>query len=133
MTEKRRIKRYLKRLKIRYGIDQPVKLAFTEDVSITGMFVRTYDVIKPGTVMVVEVYLSDDIKIMLKGTVMWAKKLPRAMVGQVNKAGMGIRIVEFLSDGESVWREFIESCDNLQKACELNTAGVQDIHKILNV
>ena len=76
MPEKRRLKRYLKRLKIRYGIERPVKLAFTEDVSMTGMFVRTYDVVKPGTVMVVEVYLSDDIKIMLKGTVMWAKKLP---------------------------------------------------------
>ncbi len=133
MAEKRYLKRYLKRLKVRYGLEQPVKLAFTEDISMTGIFIRTYDVIKPGTIMVVEVYLSDDTKIMFKGCVMWVKKLPPAMVGQAKKAGMGIRIVEFLSDGKGVWREFIESCAHLQKAGECNAAGSQDMHDTLNM
>jgi len=130
MAEKRYLKRYLKRLKVRYGLEQPVKLAFTEDISTTGIFIRTYDVIKPGIVILVEIYLSDDTKIMFKGRVMWEKKLPPALVGQAKKAGMGIKIVEFLSDGESVWKKYIESCADLQKAGKLNTAGCNDIYKI---
>jgi L-arabinose isomerase len=31
------------------------------------------------------------------------------MVGQAKKAGMGVKILEVLSDGEALWREFIES------------------------
>ena len=125
MAEKRYLKRYLKRLKVRYGLEQAVKLAFTEDISTTGIFIRTYDVLKLGSVILVEIYLSDDTKIMCKGRVMWEKKLPPAMVGQVKKAGMGIKIVEFLSDGKNVWREFIESCADLQNASECNAAGSQ--------
>ena len=133
MAEKRYLKRYLKRLKVRYGLEQPVKLAFTEDISTTGIFIRTYDVIKPGSVILVEIYLSDDNKIMFKGRVMWEKKLPPALVGQAKKAGMGIKIVEFLSDGESVWKKYIESCGDLQKAGECSTTGSQDIHNTLNM
>ena len=133
MAEKRYLKRYLKRLKVRYGLEQPVKLAFTEDISTTGIFIRTYDVLKPGSVILVEIYLSDDTKIMFKGRVMWEKKLPPALVGQAKKAGMGIKIVEFLSDGESVWKKYIESCGDLQKAGECSTTGSRDIHNTLNM
>jgi len=133
MAEKRYLKRYLKRLKVRYGLEQPVKLAFTEDISTTGIFIRTYDVIKPGSVILVEIYFSDDTKIMFKGRVMWEKKLPPALVGQAKKAGMGIKIVEFLSEGESVWRKIIESCADHQKTGECNAAGSQDIHNTLNI
>ena len=133
MAEKRYLKRYLKRLKVRYGLEQPVKLAFTEDISTTGIFIRTYDVIKPGSVILVEIYFSDDTKIMFKGRVMWEKKLPPALVGQAKKAGMGIKIVEFLSEGESVWRKIIESCADHQKTGECNAAGSHNIHNTLNI
>jgi Tfp pilus assembly protein PilZ len=133
MAEKRYLKRYLKRLKVRYGLEQAVKLAFTEDISTTGIFIRTYDVLKPGSVILVEIYLPDDTKIMFKGRVMWEKKLPPALVGQVKKTGMGIKIVEFLSDGESVWKKCIESCADIQKAGECNAAGSQDMHDTLNM
>jgi len=109
MVEKRLSKRFLRRLKVRYGLDQPSKLAFTEDICATGIFIRTYDVIKPGSIINVEIYLSEDRKILLKGCVKWVKKLPPVMVGQAKKAGMGVKILEVLSDGESLWREFIES------------------------
>jgi hypothetical protein len=73
MPEKKHLKRYLKRLRVRYGLEKPVKLAFTEDISMTGLFISTHDLVKPGSEIVAEIYLSDDIKILLKGCVMWAK------------------------------------------------------------
>ena len=133
MTEKKHLKRYIKRLRVRYGLEKPVKLAFTEDISITGLFISTPDVVKPGSVIVAEIYLSDDIKILLKGCVMWAKKLSTAMAGETKQEGMGIKIVKFLSDGESVWKKYIESCADLQKAGECNAAGSQDMHDTLNM
>ena len=133
MTEKKHLKRYIKRLRVRYGLEKPVKLAFTEDISTTGIFIRTHDVINPGSVILVEIYLSDDTKIMFKGRVMWEKKLPPALVGQAKKAGMGIKIVEFLSDGERVWKKYIESCADLHKAGKCSTTGSQDMHDTLNM
>ncbi len=131
MAEKRALKRYLRRLKVRYGVDKPTKLAFTEDICATGMFIRTYDVIKPGSTIYIEVYLSDDCKVLLKGLVKWIKKLPPAMVGQAKKAGMGVHIVEILSGAEGAWRQFIESCTChlpasercAREGCPINTAN----------
>jgi hypothetical protein len=118
---------------VRYGLEKPVKLAFTEDISMTGLFISTHDLVKPGSVIVAEFYLSADIKILLKGCVMWAKRLPHGVVGETKKEGMGIKIVKFLSDGESVWKKYIESCADLQKAGECNAAGSQDTHETLNM
>ena len=128
MAEKRFIKRYLKRLKVRYGVEQPVKLAFTEDITDAGMFIRTHDVIKPGSVIVVEVCLSEETKITLKGRVMWEKKLPPAMVGQVKKAGMGIKILEILNDGKTLWEEFVKSCSASATVNEHSTIKSSEIH-----
>ena len=118
---------------MRYGLEKPEKLAFTEDISMTGLSIRTHEVVKPGSVIVAELYLSDDTKILIKGCVTWAKKLLPAMAGETKKEGMGIKIVKFLSDGESVWKKYIESCADLQKAGECSTTGSQDIHNTLNM
>ena len=83
---------------------------------MTGLSIRTHEVVKPGSVIVAELYLSDDTKILIKGCVTWAKKLPPAMAGETKQEGMGIKIVKFLSNGESVWKKYIESCANLQEA-----------------
>jgi Tfp pilus assembly protein PilZ len=129
MVEKRSIKRHLKRLKVRYGLEQPIKLAFIEDVTEAGMFIRTHDVLKPGRVIIVEVYLSENTKILFKGRIMWEKKLPPAMVGQVKKAGMGIKIIE-ISDGEkTLWKEFIKNCNESTK---VNVHNIDKSHEIHN-
>ena len=56
------------------------------------------------------------------------------MAGDTKQEGMGIKIVKFLSDGESVWKKYIESCADFQKAGECNAAGSQDmLHDTLNM
>jgi hypothetical protein len=126
MSNKKHLKRYNMRLKIRYGIEQPVKTAFTEDVSMTGLFISGHDVVKIGKILVIEIFLSDGVKITLKGCVMWAKELPNAIIGQGKKAGMGVKIVEFHFDGEKVWKDFIARSDDFSKAGDCSAMASQD-------
>ncbi len=100
MADKRNTTRYRKRLKLRFGIEKPEWLAFTDEVSLTGMSIRTQNVLPPGSIVVVELYMPDDSAILLKGRVMWGKRVPASLVQQAKKAGMGFRILEILSGGE---------------------------------
>ena len=104
MADKRRAQRFRKRLKLRFGIEHPSRLAFTDEVSLTGMSIRTPHVLPPGSMIVIELHLPDDTAILLKGRVMWGKLVPAPLVQQVKKAGMGIRILEILSDGETFYK-----------------------------
>lgn len=47
VANNRDIKRIKKRISIRFGIDEAVRLAFTEDISMTGMFIKTPNIIPP--------------------------------------------------------------------------------------
>jgi hypothetical protein len=100
MAEKRRAKRYLKRLKLRYGPENAVRLAFTEEISFTGLFIKTHYVMKPGSIITIELYYSEDMKISIEGRVMWAKRVPAPLLNQVKKAGMGVKIIRILSGKE---------------------------------
>jgi hypothetical protein len=115
MADKRRSARYRKRLKLRFGADHPASLAFTDEVSLTGMSIRTQNVLPPGSMIVIELHLPDNSAILLKGRVMWGKRVPGALVQQAQKAGMGIRILEILSGGE----KFYQLCSD-QTLCSFN-------------
>jgi len=104
MADKRRAQRFRKRLKLRFGIEKPTWLAFSDEVSLTGMSIRTQNVLPPGTMVVVELYTPDDSAILLKGRVMWGKRVPHALVQQAKKAGMGVQILEILSGGEKFYQ-----------------------------
>jgi len=115
MADKRRSARYRKRLKLRFGVEHPSRLAFTDEVSLTGMSIRTQNVLPPGSMIVIELHLPDNTAILLKGHVMWGKSVPGPLVQQVKKAGMGIRILEILSGGE----KFYQLCSD-QTICSFN-------------
>ena len=76
MIEKRSSKRHVRQLNVKYGLEQPVSPGFTDDLSAAGMFIRTHDVLRPGSVIVAEVCLPDNTKILLKGCVMWEERVP---------------------------------------------------------
>ena len=109
MAEKRDIIRLRKRVSVRFGIDEPVRVAFTEDISPDGMFIKTTNICPPGSMIKVEVTLSETVKVVLEGRVMWAKKIPPQMIHLVRKCGMGIRIVRFISGEE----EYASLCAEL--------------------
>ncbi len=107
MADKRDIKRHKKRLSIRFGIDQATRVAFTEDISRTGMFIKTPNVIPPNTKIQIEFAMADESLVQIEARVMWAKKVPQNMFHLVKKSGMGVRFLRFHS-GEDKFESFFE-------------------------
>ena len=106
-NDKRDIVRLKKRLTIRFGIGEAVRVAFTEDVSITGMFIKTPNICPPNTKIRIEFELGNN-NIELEGRVMWAKKVPQNLFHLVKKSGMGIRFLRFYT-GEDHFNNFFEN------------------------
>ena len=95
MADKRDIRRLKKRLSVRFGVGEAVRLAFTEDLSSTGMFIRTPNVFAPNSIVRIELQTDNGESIVMDARVMWAKKVPHNMFHLVKKSGMGVKIVKF--------------------------------------
>jgi len=106
MPENRLQKRHRKRLPLKYGTNGSMRMAFTEDVSDEGIFIRTATIYPPNTELKVELTTPANESILLEGRVRWAKRVPPNLL-RVTKGGMGIRITRFL-DGEQAYRQLCE-------------------------
>ena len=107
MNDLRNLKRYRKRLTMKFGIDAPKRVAFTEDISLQGMCIKTAMVCPPGSRLKIELNLPDGNVAKISGVVMWAKKVPPNMIRLVKKCGMGVRITGITS-GEEQYRGLCE-------------------------
>ena len=92
--EKRSRNRIARRLFVRFGPEQADNIGFTGDISLTGIFIKTNTMFSPGSVLKLEVELPDSKILHLKGTVMWAKRVPATLVRHIKKSGMGVKIVQ---------------------------------------
>lgn len=102
-----------RRLSLRFGIDEPVRMAFTEDVTDNGMFIKTTNLYPPGTRVVIELIMPDDARARITGSIRWSKKVPPNMIHLVRKAGMGVKILKFES-GEEDFRRFIAESQSMK-------------------
>ena len=107
MAEKRNLGRHRKRYSLRFGAEEPIFKAFTEDISITGLFIKTAKTSPPGGLVLIDLELGDEKKVLLEARVMWAKKVPPQMIHLVKKSGMGVRITRFIS-GELLYSDLCE-------------------------
>jgi hypothetical protein len=107
MAEKRNLGRHRKRFLIRFGAGEAVLKAFTEDISTTGMFIKTAKTSSPGSLIWVELALDDTRLVAMEARVMWAKKVPPQLLHLTQKGGMGVKIVRFIS-GEADYRDLCE-------------------------
>jgi len=107
MAEKRDLDRHRKRFIISFGPDEPEFKAFTEDISTTGLFIKTAKTYPPGSRLLVQLELDEQRKVLMETRVMWAKKVPPQMIHLVKKSGMGVRIIRFVS-GEAYYCELCE-------------------------
>ena len=57
--DKRDSHRKPKRVMVRYGTRMPDKMAFTKNISATGMFIQTNSVFKPGSTLQVHLEFPD--------------------------------------------------------------------------
>lgn len=111
--DKRRHRRHRRRFTLRFddgsGNGDGGRLAFTEDISRQGLFVKTANVARPGAKILVILILPGG-EVRMEGRVMWGKKVQPAFLQKVNKAGMGVRILGFQA-GEELYRAL---CDELE-------------------
>ena len=92
--ENRRGKRYKVRLKVRYGLETPDTVGFLEDISSTGVRIKTNVVFKPGSTIKIEIVDEARHQILIvEGLVRWARKVPPAMV-RTERCGMGIAFLK---------------------------------------
>lgn len=106
MADNRSIDRIKKRMSLHFGLDEAVRVAFTEDISLTGMFIKTPNVAPPNSRIKIMFILHDGSRVELEARVMWAKKVPANLFHLVKKSGMGVRFLRFQS-GEDAFNNFI--------------------------
>ncbi|ACM19290.1 PilZ domain protein [Geotalea daltonii FRC-32] len=110
MADKRRIKRLRKRLSVKFGLLQTDRIAFTEDISHHGLFIKTANVASPGSDVKVDLAIDETTLVRMEARVMWAKKVPANMLRLVKKSGMGVRIIRIL-DGEDAFNALCRELD----------------------
>lgn len=107
MAEKRVINRHLKRMNVLFGADKQVFHGFTVDISNTGIFLKSVKIYPPGSVITAELHIPDGGVMEFQGRVMWAKAVPSNMINIIKKAGMGVKIINFLK-GEDEYRKLVK-------------------------
>jgi hypothetical protein len=106
MSSKRDISRFRKRLSLKFGVDAPNKVAFTEDLSLEGLFVKTVYPSPPGSRVHIELTMPDGETVLLVGMSRWRKTVPPQVIHLVKKCGMGVKILNFIS-GEEIYRFYV--------------------------
>lgn len=107
MSNKRNKKRHIKRLPLKFGVDAPDRVGFTQDISFHGMFIRTTHVCLPSTNIKIELSMPDNNMVAMEGVVRWVQKVPANLIHVVKKYGMGIKITKIVS-GEESYNRFCE-------------------------
>ncbi len=90
--EKRRASRYKKRISIKFGAQTPNLLGFIEDISFSGLRIKTNHVFKPGTVLKLEITHRETI-MCAEGLVTWARKVPQQLM-RTTRCGMGVTFLK---------------------------------------
>lgn len=121
MADKRNIKRLKKRLTVRFGMEEASRVAFSEDISRTGMFIKTANIYPPNTRIKLDLDISG-ATVQMEARVMWAKKVPQNLFHLVKKSGMGVRFLKFLS-GEDLLNRYFDDMPDCQTPPQ--TAGGQ--------
>jgi hypothetical protein len=111
MADKRDIRRQKKRLSVRFGTDDASRVAFSEDISPTGMFIKTANIFPPNTRIKLDIDISGN-SVQMEARVMWAKKVPQNLFHLVKKSGMGVRFLKFISGEDHLNRYFEELPDH---------------------
>lgn len=102
-SDKRHIARHRKRLSLKFGINEATRVGFTDDISETGLFIKSAIVQNPNTLLRIQLTAPDGEVIALTGKVMWAKKVPPSLLRRI-KGGMGVRIIAFHSGEQTYLR-----------------------------
>jgi hypothetical protein len=88
------------KIQVNFGNHDVVNMGFTEDISISGIFLKTAVVFPVGTQLRIEMCPESGGMIRLLGKVHWSKQVAPNLVWTVAGAGMGVEVVRFLQGKE---------------------------------
>lgn len=110
MTEKRtgQDKRVTIKLSVGFGVRDISNIGFTEDISASGVFLKSAVVFPVGTDIKLEIRTDDGCLVRLIGYVHWSKEVAPNLVWSVNDAGMGIQIIRFVCGQDHFYRILAE-------------------------
>jgi Tfp pilus assembly protein PilZ len=106
VREKQQDPRKRGRIRARYGVESLDRTAFTNNVSLSGAFLRTNMVFRPGTTIQLELVLPDET-VQLWAQVIWSKKVP-PQLAQTVLCGMGVRFVNVGPEWEAAFERWKE-------------------------
>lgn len=92
-VKKRKHRRVVKRLLVKFGISDTSKVGFTSDVSPEGLFIRTNQGLPPDTCINIALEIPSGEVIPLKGFVKRVIKYS-SHLGSIMKNGMGVELRE---------------------------------------
>jgi hypothetical protein len=101
LKEKRRYRRFTKRLEVKFSSGGNSFTGISSDLSETGIFIRTQKGLAPGTHIYIDLVLPDGRISFLKGIVRRTLKTPISAL----KNGMGVEIIE----KDEIFSDFIKS------------------------
>jgi len=76
---------------MRFGVESLERTGFTMNLSISGAFIRTNHVLRPGTLLQTEIEFPQE-KISVWAQVVWAKRVPMELA-HLLPCGMGVRFI----------------------------------------
>ena len=104
MAEKRKYNRVTKKCKSVVESMEGVTFSTAHDISEGGMFISTPEPAHPGSTVDIEVYISPEETITLKGTVRWVRKHEEGD----KKAGMGIQFIPTTQEIEKLKKAMLK-------------------------
>ena len=131
--DKRKAPRFKRRIQLRFWSvdDRTPRKGFTQNVSVTGMFISSSSPFKPGTRIFVEV-ASGSEKLVLQAEVRYSARVDPALQ-KVRPSGMGVRFLtveELMSELLKLRRSIAENAEQLNGNGD---AEESEIHPVLGV
>lgn len=96
------------RLAVNFGIRDISNIGYTEDISTSGIFLKTARVFPVGTELKIEIRTVRDEIIRLIGHVNWSREVAPNLVWMVSNAGMGISIARFVCGSDCYYKILAE-------------------------
>ena len=93
------LNRYKKRLPIRFGLNEATQIAFSENFSTDGMFIKTAKLFPPNSKIIIAFEVENQL-VEVEAQVIWGRQVPPRFLHLVKKAGMGVRFLRFISGKE---------------------------------
>jgi Tfp pilus assembly protein PilZ len=108
MADKRYTKRYPKKIRLKFGCMPLVENGVTENVSASGLFIKTNKMYTKNTIIRIEFILPNNIIVKVDGMVIWKREFSSKFIRILKKNGLGIKFTKFYS-GEQKYKEMIRA------------------------